>query len=156
VFLHKAADIDSERLKYSWKPLATTRCPLSGVAHLRSSFRLIRVYNTSIRTSQETHYVSVTMPNRLMLFGKQSLFTVRTIRDTQTHFQIIHKNSVRTSQETHYVSATKPKRLMLFREIIVFYCENPTEHIIHGVGRMQNVSTLKQAVHTVQLTLGGS
>jgi hypothetical protein len=37
------------------------------------------------RTSQETFYVSATKPNRLMLFGKQSLFIVRTIRNTQIH-----------------------------------------------------------------------
>jgi hypothetical protein len=43
--------------------------------------------------------------------GKQSLFTVRTVRNIQRH---IH--SVRTSQETHYVTVTKPKRIMLFGE----------------------------------------
>jgi hypothetical protein len=53
---------------------------------------------------------------------------VRTIRNTQIHFQIIYKNSVRTSQETHYVSTTKPNRLMLFRETVAVYCENHTEH----------------------------
>jgi hypothetical protein len=35
------------------------------------------------RTSQETHYVSATETNRLMVFRKQSLFIVRTIRNTQ-------------------------------------------------------------------------
>jgi hypothetical protein len=33
-------------------------------------------------TSQETHYVSATEPNRLMLLEKQSLFILRTIRNT--------------------------------------------------------------------------
>jgi hypothetical protein len=33
----------------------------------------------AVRTSQETHYVSATEPNRLMLF------IVRTIRNTQIH-----------------------------------------------------------------------
>jgi hypothetical protein len=44
------------------------------------------IYKNSVRTSQETHYVSATKPNRLMLLGKQSLFTVKTIRNTQIHF----------------------------------------------------------------------
>jgi hypothetical protein len=46
-------------------------------------------------------------PTGKCCFEKQSLFIVRTIRNTQIHFQIIYKNSVRTSRETHYVSATR-------------------------------------------------
>jgi hypothetical protein len=34
---------------------------------LRTEFLQI-IYNNSVRTSQETHYVSATKPNRLMLF----------------------------------------------------------------------------------------
>jgi hypothetical protein len=37
----------------------------------------------SVRTSQETHYVFSTKPNLLMLLREQSLFIVRTIRNTQ-------------------------------------------------------------------------
>jgi hypothetical protein len=48
------------------------------------------IYNNSVRTSQETHYVSFTMSSLLILFGKQSLFIVRTVRNTQMHFQIIY------------------------------------------------------------------
>jgi hypothetical protein len=40
-------------------------------------------FEDTVRTSQGTHPVSITMTNQLMLFGKQSLFTVRTIRNTQ-------------------------------------------------------------------------
>jgi hypothetical protein len=40
-------------------------------------------HTATVRTSQETHYASATESNRLMLLGKQSLFTVRTIRNTQ-------------------------------------------------------------------------
>jgi hypothetical protein len=40
-------------------------------------------FTDAVRTSQETHYVSATEPNRLMLLGKQSLFTVRTMLNTQ-------------------------------------------------------------------------
>jgi hypothetical protein len=32
--------------------------------------RLNNVYTNSVRTLQETHYVSATMPSRLILFGK--------------------------------------------------------------------------------------
>jgi hypothetical protein len=38
-----------------------------------------------VRTSQETHYVSITKLNQLMLFREQTLSTVRTIRNTQIH-----------------------------------------------------------------------
>jgi hypothetical protein len=87
------------------------------------------IYKYSVRTSQETHYVSATKPNRLMLFGETvALYCVRTIRTTKIHFQIIYKNSVRTSQETHYVSATKTNRLMRFKETVAVYCENHTEY----------------------------
>jgi hypothetical protein len=38
----------------------------------------------AVRTPQETHHVSATKPNQLMLCGEQSLFAVRTVRNTQT------------------------------------------------------------------------
>jgi hypothetical protein len=41
-------------------------------------------HTDTIRTSQETH-VSATKPNRLTVFEKQSLFIVRTTRNTQAH-----------------------------------------------------------------------
>jgi hypothetical protein len=31
---------------------------------------LLTIYTNPVRTSQETHYVSTTKPNRLMLFGE--------------------------------------------------------------------------------------
>jgi hypothetical protein len=38
----------------------------------------------AVRTSQETHYLSTTEPNRLMLFGgKKSPSVVRTVRSIQ-------------------------------------------------------------------------
>jgi hypothetical protein len=38
---------------------------------LKTEFRLSNIiYKNSVRTSQETHYVSTTNPNRLMLFGE--------------------------------------------------------------------------------------
>jgi hypothetical protein len=77
----------------------------------------------SVRTSQETHYVSATKSNRLMLFGE----TVAVYFQNHTEHTDIY-NSVRTSQETHYVSATKSNRLMLFGETVAVYFENHTEH----------------------------
>jgi hypothetical protein len=69
----------------------------------------------AVRTSQETHYVSATEPNRLMLFGETAAVYFK------NHTE--HINTARTSQETHYVSATEPKRLMLFGETAAVYCE---------------------------------
>jgi predicted Zn-dependent protease with MMP-like domain len=90
------------------------------------------VYKNSVRTSQETHYVSATKPNRLMLFTE----TVAVYCENHTE----HTDPVRAAQKTHYVSATKPNRLMLFRETVAVYCENQTEHTNTLSG--QNVETL--------------
>jgi hypothetical protein len=75
------------------------------------------VFNFSL---QETHYVSATEPNRLMLFGE----TVAVYCENHTE----HTDTVRTSHETYYVSATEPNRLMLFGETVAVYCKNHTEH----------------------------
>jgi thioredoxin-related protein len=86
--------------------------------HLKTEFLLI--YKNSVRTSQETQYVSATELNRLMLFGE----TVAVYCEDHTK----HTDTVRTPQETHYVSATEPNRLMLFGETVAVYCENHTKH----------------------------
>jgi hypothetical protein len=78
------------------------------------------LFRNSGHTSQETHYVSVTEPNRLMLFGETVAFYC------ENHME--HTDTVRTTQETHYVSATEPNRIMLFGEIVAVYCENHMEH----------------------------
>jgi hypothetical protein len=70
-------------------------------------------HRNTVRTSQETHYVSATQTNRLMLFRE----TVAVYWENHTE----HRNTVRTSQETHYVSATQTYRLMLFRETVTVY-----------------------------------
>jgi hypothetical protein len=67
-----------------------------------------------MNTSQETHYVSATETNRLMLF------TVRTIRNTQMQSAPHRKHN--------YVSATETNRLMLFEETVAAYCECRMEH----------------------------
>jgi hypothetical protein len=68
------------------------------------------MYEDSVRTSQETHYISATEPNRLMLLGE----TVAVYCENRTK----HIDSVRTSQETHYVSYIETNRLVLFRETV--------------------------------------
>jgi hypothetical protein len=57
-------------------------------------------HTDTVHTSQETHYVSATEPNRLMLFGE----TVTVYCENHTE----HTDTVRTSQETHYVSIQSP------------------------------------------------
>jgi hypothetical protein len=83
-------------------------------------------YMNSVRTSQETHYVPATNPNRLMLF--RETVSVYCENHTEHKYTLWAGNSVRTSQETHYVSATETNRLMLVRETVAVYCENHTEH----------------------------
>jgi predicted Zn-dependent protease with MMP-like domain len=80
----------------------------------------------AVRTSQETHYVSATEPNRLILFRETvAVYCENHMEHTDT---LCGQNAVRTSQETHYVSATEPNRLMLFKKTVGVYCENHTEH----------------------------
>jgi hypothetical protein len=65
----------------------------------------------SVRTSQETCYVSATEPNRLMLCGE----TVAVCCENRAeHTDTLW--AVRTSQETHHVSVTEPNQLMLLGE----------------------------------------
>jgi hypothetical protein len=70
-------------------------------------------FRNIVLTSQETHYVSVTETNRLML----SRETVAGYCENHTK----HTDTVRTSQETHYVSVTETNRLMLSRETVAVY-----------------------------------
>jgi hypothetical protein len=75
----------------------------------------------SDRTSQETHYVSATEPNRLMLFRETvTVYCENHTEHTDTR-TLCGQNAERTSQETHYVSATEPNRLMLFGETVADY-----------------------------------
>jgi thioredoxin-related protein len=79
-------------------------------------------HTETVRTSQETYYISVTKPNQLMVFGE----TVAVYCENHTE----HTDIVRTSQETHYVSATQTSLLMLFGEAVAVYCEKYTEQIL--------------------------
>jgi hypothetical protein len=76
----------------------------------------INMYNNSFRTSQETHYISATKTNRLMMFKEKVAVNCE---NNMEHINM-YKNSFRTSQETHYISATKTNRLMLFGEQSLF------------------------------------
>jgi hypothetical protein len=81
------------------------------------------IHTHLVRTSQETHHVSATEPNQLMLHGE----AVAVCCENRTeHTDTLW--AVRTSQETHYVSATEPNRLMLCGETVAVCCENRTEH----------------------------
>jgi hypothetical protein len=100
-------------------------------------------HTDTVRTSQETHYVSATEPNRLMLFRE----TVGVYCENHTE----HTDTVRTSQETHYVSATEPNRLMLFRETVAVYCENHTERTDTVYGQTAEFWYLNQMVYIVTI-----
>jgi hypothetical protein len=67
------------------------------------------IYKNRVRTSQETHYVSATEPNRLMLF--RETVTVYCENHTKHSDTLCGQNAVRTLQETHYVSATQTNRV---------------------------------------------
>jgi hypothetical protein len=45
----------------------------------------VPLYKDPVRTSQETHYVTATKPNRLMLFRETVAVFMRTIRNTQIY-----------------------------------------------------------------------
>jgi hypothetical protein len=77
----------------------------------------------AVRTSQETHHVSVTEPNQLMLCGKQSLFAVRTVRNTQIHCVGSLYLTGNTSS-LHY----RAQPVNAVWETVAVCCENRTEH----------------------------
>jgi translation initiation factor IF-1 len=90
-------------------------------------------YVNTVRTSQETHYVSATKPSRLIPCRKRvAVYCENHTEHTDTscgqNAEFWYVNTVLTSQETHYVSAAKTNRLMLFGETVAVYCENHTEH----------------------------
>jgi hypothetical protein len=90
---------------------------------LREQYGTHRYTVWAVLTSQETHHVSATEPNRLMLCGE----TVAVCCENRTeHTDTLW--TVRTSQETHHVFTTEPNRLMLCGETVAVCCENRTEH----------------------------
>jgi hypothetical protein len=112
-------------------------------------------YNIRIRfVLHRKHFTSpLQSPTSYCCLGEQSLFIVRTIKNTQTHCAgIIYSNSVRTSQETHYVSATKPNRLMLFRETVAVYCENYTQGKTRVLTVLSYATLLKRLLQNAPLS----
>jgi hypothetical protein len=99
------------------------------------------VYKNSVRTSQETHYVSATETNRLMLF--REIIAVYCENRTE------HTDPVRTSQETHYVAATESNRLMLFKEIIAVYCGGTHRSSSYLTGNTSRLRYKAQPVNAV-------
>jgi hypothetical protein len=78
------------------------------------------MHTNSVRTSQETHYVTATKSNRLMLIRE----TVAAFCESHMeHTYYIYINSVRTSRKHFYVSDTKPNRLMLLGETVGVFNE---------------------------------
>jgi hypothetical protein len=57
-------------------------------------------YKNTVRTSQETHYVSATGPSPIMLCNIWGFHG----GDYEECRRLEYKNTVRTSQETHYIS----------------------------------------------------
>jgi hypothetical protein len=85
-------------------------CPfvlLVRVTHL-TQFILLG-YRNPVRTSQKTHYVSATEPNRLMLCKICGVLAC----DYEECRLLSYKKPNHTSQEIHYVSATEPSPLIL-------------------------------------------
>jgi hypothetical protein len=68
-------------------------------------------YNNTVRTSQETHYVSAIEPSWLMLCKIWGFHG----SDYEECRLLGYKNPGRTSQKRHYVSATEPSRLKMFK-----------------------------------------
>jgi hypothetical protein len=64
-------------------------------------------HTDTVRTSQETHHVSATESNRLMLFRETVAFYCEKCTE--------HIDTFRTSQETHYLFATEKKSLLTVR-----------------------------------------
>jgi thioredoxin-related protein len=77
-------------------------------------------HTDTVRTSQETHYISATETNPLILFG------VTVAVYCENHME--HTDIIRTLQETHHISTTETNRLMLFGVTVAVYCENHMEH----------------------------
>jgi hypothetical protein len=66
-------------------------------------------YKNPVRTSQETHCISVTESNQLLICNICGFHG----RDYEECRLLGYKNTVRTSQETHYVSVTESNQIML-------------------------------------------
>jgi hypothetical protein len=133
----------------------------------------------TVRTSHETHYVSATETNRLMLFQSQSHFTtdgqsvsmswcraqIGTFDQRYYFFLFVeavavycenhteHTDTVRTSQETHYVSLQIPAGYYCLGKQSLFIVGTIRNTQIRLVGRVQSLNMLTGAVHIVTTRL---
>jgi hypothetical protein len=80
--------------------------------------------------------------------GKQSLFAVRTVRNTQIQ-------SV-PQQETYHVPTTEPNRLMLCGETVAVCCENRTEQTDAVRNSTGDISRLRYRTKPVNAVRGNS
>jgi thioredoxin-related protein len=108
-------------------------------------------HKNAVRTSQETHYVSATKPNRLMQF-RETVAVYCCENHTEHTDTLCGQNAVRTSEETYYISATEPNRLMMFRETVAVYCENYKGHTDTRTLFGQNTVRTSQETHYVSAT----
>jgi hypothetical protein len=76
------------------------------VNHPKTEFLVNNIYN-QVRTSQETHYVSATKPNRLMLFRE----TVAVYCENHTE----HTDSIRSGQVTTDGQSVEPQMGLMTR-----------------------------------------
>jgi hypothetical protein len=77
----------------------------------------------SVRTSQETHHVTVTEPNQLMLFQETvAVYCENHMEHTYTYKLFPYLTGNISSH------VTEPNRLILCGDTVAVYCENRTEH----------------------------
>jgi hypothetical protein len=88
-------------------------------------------HTNTVCTSQKTHYISATEPNRLMLFGETVPY------GTHRYSSYLTGNTLRLSYREHPVIAVWPQTVSV-------YCENPTKHKqyirVHCVRKTQSLN----------------
>jgi hypothetical protein len=95
-----------------------------------------------VRTSQETHYLSTTENNWLILFGE----TVAVYYENRTeHTDTLCGQSV--PHRKHITSPLESPNLVLFGKIVALYFENHIKHEAHYVGIMQSSTIIKEVVY---------
>jgi hypothetical protein len=78
-----------------------------------------------VHTSQETHYISATESNWLMLYGETVVFIVETARNTQI-YSVGRMQSV--PHRKHITSSLQNPAGYCCLGRVTDYCENHTEH----------------------------
>jgi hypothetical protein len=120
--------------------------------NLKTAFLMIDVYKHSVCTTQETHHVSATEPNRLMLFGERVAvrYESRTVHTGTLFGETValccENRTVHTGTLCgQCVPSSKhiPSPLMLFGEQSLFAVRTVRYTQVHCVGRKRNSSVLK-------------